>query len=164
VTDEELVTLLVVESGAEWPAWSSHATRLAQTNLIETEVAEETDAEFEARVLGRLSRLREQNKRLACAGYVAAAGPHPRGVRESVCAAMLELMVPHGELIVAGSHSTSSGSAHSAERDLLELWQGLSERGAPQLISLRFSPDPVSGPTPLANDRNAGAPALGGWQ
>jgi hypothetical protein len=165
MTDVELVTLVVVESGAEWPTWAAHVNRAAPTNLVETEVLGETEAEFRARVLGRLSRLHDRGTKLAAAAYVAAPSPRRRELRAQISESILEQMVPGAEFLLAGGYPTPPVGPHPGRAELLELWQKLSERGAPQLISLRFNdaPDRASGLLSGDGGRGSGSTVTDGW-
>jgi len=163
VTDEELVTLLVVESGAPWPDWAGRLAAGATTNLVETEVLGETEAEFESRVMVRLTRLRERQRPLARAGYVPAPNSPRGGSRERMCAALLEQMDPEGELILAGGNWPQGATSEPDSAEMFDLWQRLSERGSTQLVSLRFNDVPS---TPLNDSilEDRVTPLTGSWQ
>lgn len=163
MTDEELVTLLVVETGAPWPEWAGRLGAGASTNLVETEVLGETEAEFESRVMVRLMRLRERHNLLARAGYVPSPESPRRGFRERVCAALLEHMDAEGELILAGGNWPQGSPKSSDSAEMFELWQRLSERGSTQLVSLRFSEVPGA-PENDATFEDRATPLTGSWQ
>lgn len=147
---QELATLLVIESGAEWPTWSRSFGERASLNLVETEMVGETPEEFAARVLARLVRLRVKGVQLAAAGYAAAARSDRQASRKLILNELLRDLPRDAELVIAGGSWKTVGHGAENRAALFELWGALSERAQHRLISVRFN-DEGSGLYPSAS-------------
>lgn len=137
--DAQNLTVLLLEKGAAWPAWSAELRERAPNALVEAQLDDETIDAFEARVLGRLERLRQD--RVEGAGYVCApGGPDHQRVRQRLCHALIGLLAANqdAQLILGGGDWRDDDDTAGDRASLLELWTALSEESPGHPVAVRF--------------------------
>lgn len=168
------MTLLVIEHGAEWPAWAGLLRELAPNCAVEAQLPREPYEAFAERLLLRLTRLREQRLLLRGAGFACALRPHRDTerlgeLRRTLCQNVLERLrdrSPDGsvtlhageQLIIGGGDWRRGFEEARARAELIALWSDLSGLEPGRLVSLRFDEGLSGGLYPVSEP---GAPSIG---
>lgn len=166
ITRNEM-TLLVIEHGAEWPAWAGLLRELAPNCAVEAQLPREPYDVFAERLLVRLERLREQHVRLRGAGFACALSPmrdaerlaeHRRTLCQHVIERLRDRAVgsPNGgdadeQLIIGGGDWRHGIEEARARAELIALWSDLSIHATGRLVSLRFDETLSSGLYPVSD-------------
>lgn len=139
--ESQTVTLLVLEKGAEWPTWEGSLRIRADHLIVEAQLDNESQQQFQERILSRVEKIAERRERVLAVGYVCALlGQEAEPVREKLGQALLEILdtESEGELILAGGSWSAEGKEGEERTLLLKLWSHLSELTPGQLVSVRF--------------------------
>lgn len=165
-TTRHEMTLLVIEHGAEWPAWAGLLRELAPNCAVEAQLPREPYDVFAERLLARLERLREQHVRLRGAGFACALSPlrdleRLAQLRRTVCQHVIECLRARGpgangsdadeRLIIGGGDWKHGLEQARARAELIALWSDLSVQAAGRLVSLRFDESLTSGLFPVSD-------------
>lgn len=161
------MTLLVIEHGAEWPAWAGLLRELAPNCAVEAQLPREPYDVFAERLFVRLERLREQHVRLRGAGFACALSPLRDAerlgeLRRTLCQQVIERLrdrAPGSEkgkdadeqLIIGGGDWRHGTEEARARAELIALWSDLSLHAAGRLVSLRFDESLSSGLYPVSD-------------
>jgi len=172
------MTLLVIEHGAEWPAWAGLLRELAPNCAVEAQLPREPYQAFADRLLARLARLREERVSLRGAGFACALRPHRdvarlAQLRRALCEGVVERLrdrarvgesspgKPKGggsnaaeQLIIGGGDWRRGFEEARARAELIALWSDLSELVPSRLVSLRFDEGLSSGLYPVSDPRS----------
>jgi hypothetical protein len=143
--DDQTMTLLALEKGAEWPSWAMDLRRRAKDSAVELQASEETSYQFERRVRARLETIAVQGRSLRAVGYVCSVGSLGRmRARREICDLFLSHLSAEtsSELIVSGGAWDAVGKEGDERRRVMELWTRLSESSPGPLVSVRFESDP----------------------
>lgn len=167
------MTLLVIEHGAEWPAWAGLLRELAPNCAVEAQLPREPYEAFAERLLVRLTRLRQQRVTLRGAGFACALRPHRDTerlgeLRRTLCQNVIERLrdrkagsartdEPTEQLIIGGGDWRHGFEESSARAELIELWSDLSGQASGRLVSLRFDDGLTSG---VYRVEGAGTPSI----
>ena len=160
------MTLLVIEHGAEWPAWAGLLRELAPNCAVEAQLPRETYEAFAERLLARVARLREQRVMLRGAGFACALMPHRdperlAELRRTLCQSVLERLRDRApgrseadadeQLIIGGGDWRRGLAEARARAELITLWSDLSGLMPGRLVSLRFDEGLSSGLYPVSD-------------
>lgn len=164
------MTLLVIEHGADWPAWAGLLRELTPNCAVEAQLAREPYEVFAERLLVRLNRLREQRVTLRGAGFACALRPHRDPVRlgelrRTLCQNVIERLVDRptlpadgeaGQQLIVGGGDWRRGISESRARaELIALWSDLSAFAQGRVVSLRFDDRLSSGLYPVSDPAKA---------
>lgn len=163
-SDSEVVTILILESGASWPSWATGLRMRAPNAIVEVQMDSESVEAFEGRVLERIQKSRERGDSVIAAGYACGRSD---GSRDASRVRIGELLVdvirplPPGEsgrakveiggsdpaqapaeLIVAGGAWEFSGEDAEERERVLALWSTLSTSSPGKIVSVRFEDAP----------------------
>ncbi len=121
--EERATTLVLMESGAFWPAWVKEVQRRAPNSMVEVQSASESVEGFGGRALRRLASLRERGVSLRAAVYAAAspATEQERAVRRVVCGMLLDVLGHGGELVLSGEGWSTWGMDARSREELMSL-------------------------------------------
>lgn len=150
---EETISFLVLERGAEWPSWGTGIRMRAENAAVEVQMDSETTEEFEKRVFARLAHMAKKRMRLVAAGYACAlisqttdeaSATRRQQSRKAICASILTQLAETGgaELILAGGSWEITGDEGRQRSELIELWSDLSVQVPGRLTSVRFEDPP----------------------
>jgi hypothetical protein len=139
---DDLVSIVVLEAGASWPAWLSEYQRLAPNAVVIAQAATETVPAFEKRVLHRVAEASANGVgRIRVGGIIAAdrGGEAQAALRHRLAGALLQAMSSHpeSELVLAGENA----EAESTRQELFALAGALcGELGGKRVnVCVRFS-------------------------
>jgi len=165
------MTLLVIEHGAEWPAWAGLLRELAPNCAVEAQLPREPYEAFAERLLVRLQRLREQRVTLRGAGFACALRPYRDTdrlgeLRRTLCQQVLERLRDRDagaadpqkadeQLIIGGGDWRRGIEEARSRAELIALWSDLSELAPGRLVSLRFDEGMTSGVYPVSESAAA---------
>ncbi len=121
--EERATTLVLMESGAFWPAWVKEVQRRAPNSMVEVQSASESVESFGGRVLRRLMSLRDRGVQLRAAVYAAASpsSEQERGVRRLLCGTLLDVLHDGGELVLSGAGWCTWGVDARSREELMTL-------------------------------------------
>ncbi|MCH2108017.1 MAG: hypothetical protein MK135_01720, partial [Polyangiaceae bacterium] len=167
------ITLLILESAAEWPTWGTGIRMQAPNSIVEVQLETESSSEFTSRVLERIRVLKEKDAPIQAAGYACSADVSEKQTadRIAICSALLKSIQagqdvdlqeqasptswrssrpPQPELVLGGGSWGQLGSEGDARRALMELWGELSTlstemSGAPVRVCFEESTPDSSG-------------------
>lgn len=143
----ETYALFVLEKGADWPSWGASIRRRAQNAVVETQLEDETEADFERRVLHRLGKLRKEGRPLVGGAYLCGldGAPTEETRRRLTCSIVKALHDrPDVELVLGGGAWGPNGREGTARQTLMDLWGHLSGEAPGRLVSVRFEQSPES--------------------
>lgn len=115
---DDLMSIVVLESGAAWPSWLTEYQRLAPNSVVIAQASTESPELFQARVLRRLEEptLHDPASRVRVGVLVASDDPgqQRRALRQNVAQGLLKAMakVDDGELVLAGESDELNHSRH----------------------------------------------------
>ncbi len=163
-SDSEVVTILILESGASWPSWGTGLRMRAPNAIVEVQMDAESVDAFEARVLERIRKADERGDSVIAAGYACGRSDGSRDAsRLRVGEALLEVIRPlsagqsgrakveiggsdparaPAELIVAGGAWEFTGDDAEERERVLALWSTLSTSSPGKIVSVRFEDAP----------------------
>lgn len=148
--DSQVLTLLLIENGAPWPAWSADLRARAPNMVLEAQMEAESMEAFGQRVMQRIERLVERHDRVLGAAYLCGLGDSSRDtVRQRICRALIGALdkATDAELIVGGAVREQGVAADRERARLLALWTALSEQSANHPVSIRLDDGAHDGST-----------------
>jgi hypothetical protein len=141
-SSDDLMSIVVLEAGAAWPAWLAEYQRLAPNAVVVAQARTEEAELFGHRVVHRIAEATHSSGARVRVGVIVAGDSGDEGrlsLRENVARAILKKMVPgrEAELVLAGD-------GHELDRsrqDLFELAGALCEElgGTGVNVRVRFS-------------------------
>jgi hypothetical protein len=141
-SSDDLMSIVVLEAGAAWPAWLAEYQRLAPNAVVVAQARTEDAEVFGRRVVHRITEATHGSGARVRVGVIVAGDSGDEGrlsLRENVARAILRKMVPgrEAELVLAGD-------GHELDRsrqDLFELAGALCEElgGTGVSVRVRFS-------------------------
>ena len=140
---DDLMSIVVLEAGAAWPAWLTEYQRLAPNAVVIAQAAAESAELFEARVLHRVEEATGPTRSARVRVGVVVAADHPSqarmALRENVSRCLIKAMgtLEEGELVLAGDSNELDQSRH----ELFALAGVLCEElvGKAVVVRVRFS-------------------------
>jgi hypothetical protein len=114
---DDLLSIVVLEAGAAWPAWLTEYQRLAPNAVVIAEARAEAAVQFEARVVHRVEEATAHSGPRVRVGVMVLADPADRereAGRKNIAWALLKAMgaAHEAELVLAGDGQESDGSRH----------------------------------------------------
>jgi hypothetical protein len=139
---DDLMSIVVLEAGAAWPAWLTEYQRLAPNAVVIAQARTEAPDTFRARVVHRIAEATTSSGARVRVGVIVA-GDSPDearlSLRENVARAILKVMAParEAELVLAGDGHDMDDS----RQELFELAGALCEElgGTQVSVNVRFS-------------------------
>lgn len=139
---DDLMSIVVLEAGAAWPAWLTEYQRLAPNAVVIAQARGEEPSAFRARVVHRINEATTSSGARVRVGVIVAgdAADEARlSLRENVARAILSVMAParEAELVLAGDGHEMDES----RQELFELAGALCEElgGTQVSVNVRFS-------------------------
>jgi hypothetical protein len=117
---DDLMSIVVLEAGAAWPAWLAEYQRLAPNAVVIAQAAAEAPQAFQARVLHRVTEASNSNGARVRVGVIVVAdvpGQQRSSLRQNVARALLKAMGATGknheaELVLGGDSEELDDSRH----------------------------------------------------
>lgn len=139
---DDLMSVVVLETGAAWPAWLAEYQRLAPNAVVIAQARGESLDDFRARVVHRIEEATTSSGARVRVGVIVvapAAGEERLEFRESVARALLQLMgsSDEAELVLAGDGHDTDPARH----ELFAIAGALCEElgGSKVNVRVRFS-------------------------
>jgi hypothetical protein len=139
---DDLMSIVVLEAGAAWPAWLTEYQRLAPNAVVIAQAASEPTDVFETRVLHRVKEASVNGVARVRVGVIVVAdvpGQQRSLMRQNVARALLKAMGKNheAELVLGGDSEELDGSRH----EMFELAGTLCEElgGTRVSVRVRFS-------------------------
>jgi hypothetical protein len=139
---DDLMSIVVLEAGAAWPAWLTEYQRLAPNAVVIAQARSEEPEAFRARVVHRITEATTSSGARVRVGVIIAGDSSDEArlpLRENVARAILKVMAParEAELVLAGDGQEMDDSRH----ELFELAGALCEElgGTQVSVKVRFS-------------------------
>jgi hypothetical protein len=139
---DDLMSIVVLEAGAAWPAWLTEYQRLAPNAVVIAQARSEEPDAFRNRVVHRITEATTSSGARVRVGVIIAGDCPDEGrlsLRENVARAILKVMAParEAELVLAGDGHEMNGS----RQELFELAGALCEElgGTEVSVKVRFS-------------------------
>jgi hypothetical protein len=136
---DDLMSIVVLEAGAAWPAWLTEYQRLAPNAVVIAQASAESAELFQARVVHRVEEATAPSRSARVRVGVVVAADHPEqkrvALRENVARCLIKAMgtVEEGELVLAGDSNELEQSRH----ELFELAGVLCEELAGKRVNVR---------------------------
>jgi hypothetical protein len=114
---DDLMSIVVLEAGAAWPAWLAEYQRLAPNAVVIAQAAAEAPDAFQARVLHRVAEASNSSGARVRVGVMVVAdfaGQQRSSLRQNVARALLKAMgkTHEAELVLGGDSEELDGSRH----------------------------------------------------
>ncbi len=113
---DDLMSIVVLEAGAAWPPWLTEYQRLAPNAVVIAQAATEAAADFQGRVLTRVTEAAGGSARVRVGVIVSADSPTQARVdlRQNVARGLLKAMgtAHEAELVLAGDSEEIEASRH----------------------------------------------------
>ncbi len=139
---DDLMSIVVLEAGATWPAWLTEYQQLAPNAVVIAQARAEAVDSFRARVIHRIEEAKASGTARICVGVIVSSpttGEDRLPLREGVARAILKAMGSgnDAELVLAGDGSDADPGRH----ELFALAGALCEElgGAKVNVRVRFS-------------------------
>ena len=116
-SSDDLMSIVVLEAGAAWPAWLTEYQRLAPNAVVIAQAAAEPAETFQNRVLHRVEEASNNSDARVRVGVIVVAdapGQNRSLVRQNVARALLKAMGKghEAELVLGGDSDELDGSRH----------------------------------------------------
>jgi hypothetical protein len=116
-SSDDLVSVVVLEAGAGWPAWLAEYQRLAPNAVVIAQTRAEAPAAFRGRVVHRINEATSAGRARVRVGVIVAGdetGDALLSLREDVARSILKVMPPEreAEMVLAGSGHDDDDSRH----------------------------------------------------
>ena len=141
-SSDDLMSIVVLEAGAAWPAWLAEYQRLAPNAVVVAQARTEAMDSFRGRVLHRIEEATTSNPARVRVGVIVSApvaGDDRLQFRESVARALLQVMsaTSESELVLAGDGHETDPARH----ELFAIAGALCEElgGSKVNVRVRFS-------------------------
>lgn len=115
---DDLMSIVVLEAGAAWPAWLTEYQRLAPNAVVIAQARAESPDAFRSRVVHRIAEATSSSGARVRVGVIVAGDSLAEDrlpLREGVARAILKIMRPgtEAELVLAGEgHDSGDGARH----------------------------------------------------
>lgn len=115
--NDDLMSIVVLEAGAAWPAWLTEYQRLAPNAIVVVQAMAEAADVFSARVVHRIEEAKSRADVHVRVGVIVSAEPTDEGksaMREAIARAILRAMgsQSEAELVLAGDGGEADPSRH----------------------------------------------------
>lgn len=113
----DLMSIVVLEAGAAWPAWLTEYQRLAPNAVVIAQASVESSEVFQRRVLSRVAEASHTESARVRVGVIVSAdqpGQQRGALRQGVARALLKAMgtAHEAELVLAGASEELGASRH----------------------------------------------------